>query len=68
MLLIKRKETRIKSNPTLALIGLRTIGPWMVKNNGEESFVLKKKKKKKSDGKAKIKKKKKTKKKKKKHE
>ena len=44
MLLIKRKEIRIKIDPRLALIGLRTTGPWMVKDNGEESFFLKKKK------------------------
>ena len=42
--MIKRKEIRIKIDPRLALIGLRTTGPWMVKDNGEESFFLKKKK------------------------
>ena len=44
MLLIKKKKPALKSNPRLALIDLRTTGPWMVKSNGEESFMLKKKK------------------------
>ena len=36
MLLYKKKESRVKFNPGLALIGLRTTGPWPITFQGEK--------------------------------